>query len=317
MKLFLALTLAVAVVNAGMGFEEDFKEMSIKKWSAFKAMESCVGAEVSDMFIAKKKAAIATCFGKPTPELAFPMFNSAFQTASALASAGMSKMEDSMDEPSMEQMFKKYLFEKAFKDMMDNDQQQMSGMKFFKSRFQDRFSRDAEEMKDMKDTKEVAPASDMKEAALAEKLFEKLKAEKKIMEALAGNFTCMAQQCGTLGEDGKFAPLAKILEKFEAVPLADAKLKALFLKDAEICYKVAAALPEEVLTECSFGPELTKVNHFKKCLKDRKLKTCMDVDMANRIKKNFGPMEKLEEQTQLKEKELIPLIRKLLHGEDM
>jgi hypothetical protein len=75
-------------------------------------------------------------------------------------------------------------------------------------------------------------------------------------------------------------------------------------------------LPKEVIEECPFGPELAKVKFYKKCLMHRKMKTCMNYDIKQKIEENFAPLETLVDQTNMDEKALLPLVYKLLHGDE-
>jgi hypothetical protein len=310
MKLFLALTLLVAVANAGNNnFDEDWEHAVLKKWACGKALESCVGSDVFNVFKAKKAAAKAKCAKQEvSPLMKLAMFESPFTTAGALASAGFNKMEDAAMEPTMDAMFKKYIFEKAFKEMMEKDQEE-SPMKFFRKQFAGRFRRDATEMMAKPDMKS-------QEMALGEKLNAKILAEGEETALMVSNFTCLAQECGTLDAAGKFAAFADIVKSWDDVPLPE-DLKKSFLADAKICYDIASNLPKELLEECpTFGPELKKVQYFKKCLKERKMKTCMWYDVKKSVVKTFGAMDKLEEQTKLKEKDLLPLIGKMMNDDE-
>lgn len=46
-----------------------------------------------------------------------------------------------------------------------------------------------------------------------------------------------------------------------------------------------------------------------------KYQTCMDNDIKKKLEENFGPLQKLVETTGLKEKELLPMAMRLLHGD--
>merc|ERR1712200_175436 len=60
-----------------------------------------------------------------------------------------------------------------------------------------------------------------------------------------------------------------------------------------------------------------QVQMYMKCIKVHKIKTCMNNDIKEKIETNFGPLDKILEQTQLTEEQLFPLVMNLLHGDEM
>lgn len=59
-------------------------EMMVKKWSKFKAMESCYGQDIMKTYMLKMKRAIAKCTKTEMPELDLPMFSSPYRAVQAL-----------------------------------------------------------------------------------------------------------------------------------------------------------------------------------------------------------------------------------------
>jgi hypothetical protein len=59
-------------------------EMMVKKWSKFKAMESCYGQDIMKTYMLKMKRAIAKCTKTAMPELDLPLFSSPYRAVQAL-----------------------------------------------------------------------------------------------------------------------------------------------------------------------------------------------------------------------------------------
>merc|ERR1711926_23709 len=153
---------------------------------------------------------------------------------------------------------------------------------------------------------------------LGDRLADKLKEEREQMEAKVGNMTCVLREMGVLNQQNEldFNTQKRTFEKYN---FPSKWLKNRLLDDMEVCNKVAQSLPNEVQEEMNFPGlvNLAQVKTFMRCCKYSKMKSCMYQDVKEKLEKNFGPMDKILEQTQLTEDQLFPLVMKLLHGEEM
>merc|ERR1711926_12414 len=153
---------------------------------------------------------------------------------------------------------------------------------------------------------------------LGDRLADKLKEEREQMEAKVGNMTCVLREMGVLNQQNEldFNTQKRTFEKYN---FPSKWLKNRLLDDMEVCNKVAQSLPNEAQQEMNFPGlvNLAQVKTFMRCCKYSKMKSCMYQDVKEKLEKNFGPMDKILEQTQLTEDQLFPLVMKLLHGEEM
>merc|ERR1712020_767422 len=85
------LVLFTFLVSSTMGMMMG-NEMMVKKWSKFKAMESCYGEDLMKTHMLKMKRAIAKCTKIEMPELDLPMYNSPYRAIQALLN-GAREME--------------------------------------------------------------------------------------------------------------------------------------------------------------------------------------------------------------------------------
>ena len=90
------------------------------------------------------------------------------------------------------------------------------------------------------------------------------------------------------------------------------------IKHIDICYQMSEAVPQSVQDDYNYpgAPNLAKMKVFMKCCKESKRQTCMHQDMKVKIENNFGPLEKILEQTGLTEVELFPLMQELLYSSE-
>merc|ERR1711973_42648 len=153
---------------------------------------------------------------------------------------------------------------------------------------------------------------------LGDRLADKLKEEREQMEAKVGNMTCVLREMGVLNQQNEldFNTQKRTFEKHN---FRSKWLKNRILDDMEMCNKAAEALPYDYQQEQNFPGlvNLAKVKTFVRCCKYSKMKSCMYQDVKEKLEKNFGSLQKIEEQTQLTEDQLFPLVNQLLHGEEM
>jgi hypothetical protein len=152
---------------------------------------------------------------------------------------------------------------------------------------------------------------------LGDRLADKLKEEQRKMESNIGNMTCVLKEMGIINEQNEldFNTQKRTIEKFQ---MPSKWFKERILNDMEVCNKVANSLPTEAQKQFNFPGyiNLAKIKTFMKCCKYSKMKTCMYQDIRQKIETNFGPIDKILEQTQLTEEQLFPLVIQLLQGEE-
>merc|ERR1719312_1939222 len=153
---------------------------------------------------------------------------------------------------------------------------------------------------------------------LGDRLADKLKEEKNKMESKVGNMTCVLREMGILNQQNEldFNTQKRTFEKYN---FPSKWLKNRLLDDMEVCNKVAQSLPNEVQEEQNYPGlvNMAQIKAFMRCCKYSKMRSCMYQDVKEKLEKNFGPTDKILEQTQLTEDQLFPLVMKLLHGEEM
>jgi hypothetical protein len=152
---------------------------------------------------------------------------------------------------------------------------------------------------------------------LGDRLAEKLKDTKEKAIAKMGNFTCVMKEMNVLTQENQInvRGMKQELEKFN---MPSQWFKDHSVKNIDICYQMSEAVPQSVQADYNYPgfPNLAKMKVFMKCCKETKQKTCMHQDMKNKIENNFGPLEKILEQTGLTETELFPLMMSLLHSSE-
>ena len=151
---------------------------------------------------------------------------------------------------------------------------------------------------------------------LGDRLADKLKEQQKKILADIGNKTCVLREMGVINEQNEldFNSQKRLIEKFQ---LPSKWFKDRILNEIEVCNKVAEALPVDAQENIYPGYiNISKINAFIRCCQNSKLKTCMYQDIKKKIETNFGPLDKILEQTQLTEEQLFPLVNQLLQGEE-
>jgi len=153
---------------------------------------------------------------------------------------------------------------------------------------------------------------------LGDRLADKLKEQRQKMESEIGNMTCVLREMGILNQQNEldFNTQKRTFEKYN---FRSKWLKNRLLDDMEVCNKVAQSLPNEVQEEQNYPGlvNMAQIKAFMRCCKYSKMRSCMYQDVKEKLEKNFGPTDKILEQTQLTEDQLFPLVMKLLHGEEM
>lgn len=153
-------------------------------------------------------------------------------------------------------------------------------------------------------------SSDSELLDLGEELADKLKMQMMKHKAKMGNASCVLQYFGMVDEDNNL-DLDGMLRDLDTYNLKDEWLLEKNRKLIRLCYATAESLPREVLNEC-VDEKWGKIKMFKKCQISSKAKMCMQYDIKKMLEKHFGDLEKLEEETGMEEKMLLPLTKALL-----
>jgi len=165
-----------------------------------------------------------------------------------------------------------------------------------------------------KDNANTAPAP----LDIGDKLVEKLKYQQEQMEETIGNMTCVLRETGILNQQNKL-DIRTQKQYFQQFKFENKWLKNRIEKVMELCVDLAKSVPEEYTEEYNYSEHVNvgQVHMYMKCIKVHKIKTCMNNDIKEKIETNFGPLDKILEQTQLTEEQLFPLVMNLLHGDEM
>jgi len=340
MKVFLAFLLVVVIaVNAS----PDKEKRMMKKWAMMKAMESCWGeANMKKWMVSMKKSA-AKCSGQDAPELDLPMFQSPYRVIQALLDnaerseemkmgqlfSGMKNMMHSnshvhtpqivvvpQQSSPMEQMMKHFMMAKMMKKMHKHMEGNMEHMEDDSESFSPFFQKGkqarVEDFMSSMRFKRQAEESGLLD--LGDRLNEKLMEQKMKTEMMIGNFTCVLRDQGMLNANNELDinGINRIIDEYE---YSDNWFLEHVKKDHQICYELSQNLPQDLVDECPYGPQMAKLKMFLKCMEKCKMKTCMHYDVKQKLEENFGPLSTLVAQTGLREEELFPLVMKLLHGD--
>jgi len=65
------------------------------------------------------------------------------------------------------------------------------------------------------------------------------------------------------------------------------------------------------------APNLAKMKAFMTCCHHAKARTCLYQDLKVKLENNFGPLQKIQDQTQLTETQLFHLVFQLLYGDEL
>lgn len=345
MRLLIVVACLVSAVCCGSFMESTADRFS--KWSKFKALESCIGEEVTRNYILKLKKAHAKCQNvELAPEAQLENSQSSTKFIKALLDGSaqqeketLAKLKDALGFHSppaaqpygypypvvlpyqqkqaesgdeMFELMKKFMLKRFLKKYAEDDDE--FGKIFGKNV---RTRRDDEEVADVEVPEEAAAADvaaetfDPEVRGLGERLNEKLTQEKAAFAAKLGNFSCVLQELKVVDKDFELN-LDSSLEEIQNSGIKDQWFLDNLVEEKKKCYAKAQALPKEVLEGCVLSPKWVKVKEFMCCCKEAKMKTCMAYDTRKKLEANFGSVEKLKEQTGLEEKELYFLASKVL-----
>lgn len=149
---------------------------------------------------------------------------------------------------------------------------------------------------------------------LAEGLRNKIMNGKHHLESKIGNFTCLMKEMKfaddnlDLDHDGIMNSIEEYKEHFDPYFYKQA------VKNGKLCYEEAQALPESVLNACSFGPKFARLSHLAICQELRFKKDCMLLDAKQKLEEYFGSFDKIVQESEMKEEQLLMLVQKLMYG---
>merc|ERR1712176_767924 len=308
----------------------------MKKWTYMKAIESCFGQENMKQYMVNMKKAVAKCTQQDAPELNLPPFRNTYRFINTMLTNAdqmednkmmqlfhvMNKMEkmreyshhsvgpwaSEYDQSSwMEQMMENMMRHKMKNDDSSSYRQRMAALL-------SRNKRQANKGQGRKDSATTLPAT----LDIGDKLVEKLKHQQEEMEHKIGNMTCVLRETGILNQQNKL-DIRTQKQYFQQFKFENKWLKNRIEKVMELCVDLAKSVPEEYTEEYNYSEHVNvgQVHMYMKCIKVHKIKTCMNNDIKEKIETNFGPLDKILEQTQLTEEQLFPLVMNLLHGDEM
>merc|ERR1712071_344139 len=239
------------------------------------------GKEKQEMMMwMKMKGSAAKCMHVDTPELELPMFDNTFALANVLATKNPTGRSSG-------QFMKTFLQMQMLSQMFDQD----SPRSF---------------------NKRAAHHEDEDVLNLGARLHNKLE-DKKEMEAMAGNMTCVLRECGILNSENHFYPEG-IKAEFKEMAIDDKWLKMQLEKYCDQCIQLAEAVPQDMLDDCPWGGEMVKVKYFMKCMMKKKIETCMHFDIRQKLEENFKPIDDLVAETNIPEKQLYEIVKQMLKG---
>ena len=149
---------------------------------------------------------------------------------------------------------------------------------------------------------------------LPDQFVERIAGIKQEWTTMIGNFTCMLHDMGYLNDEMELVMdgIQECMDEFDF----EGKdwLKNRLTENYKNCYKYATTLPESTLNECSIGPKLTKIMHFKKCMKMYKLDTCMNYDVIEKMEDHKMPVSELASSMEVEEKDLLPILASMFNS---
>jgi len=153
---------------------------------------------------------------------------------------------------------------------------------------------------------------------LGDRLADKLKQEQEQIKSSVGNMTCVMRKMGVLNDQNE-VDINTQKRHFKKYKFESQWLQDRIEDDMELCVKMANALPSEAQQEYNYPgyANLSKLMAHNKCCQETTLRTCVFYDVKKKLETNFGSLEKILEQTQMTENQLLPLVLNLLHGEEM
>merc|ERR1712212_1455776 len=153
-----------------------------------------------------------------------------------------------------------------------------------------------------------------------DRLFAKLREQKREHEHHVGNMTCVLKETKVLNKENKI-DVQSLKQYMQQYTLPSPWFKKNFEELVDICYETAVNLPADVVEDQVIDGDFGTVNFaqvrtFMKCCKEGKRKLCMNQDTKNKIESNFGPINSILKETKLTEFQLFPLVQEMLQGEE-
>jgi len=237
-------------------------------------------------------------------------------------------MEKMMKKVMMQKMFEKNGMDTSFdtykmdkmsdfneddfmKSMMEYKMKQMdTPASSYRERMAELLSRNKRQAKDSAVTLPVS-------LDIGDRLADKVKAQQQQMQEKIGNMTCVLRECGILNDDNELD--ARVQKQHMSQYKVDKWLKERVEDDIDTCVEYATGIPSDYMESYNFPgyANVAQIKTYMKCIKYSKMRSCMYKDVKEKLEDNFGPLEKILEQTQLTEDQLYPLVMNLMHGDEM
>lgn len=258
------------------------------------------------------------------------MFNEMFNKHSNYESSNSNAwMEKMMKKVMMQKMFEKngmdmdfdtYKMDKMsdfnendfMKSMMEYKMKQMdTPASSYRERMAELLSRNKRQAD--KDTAVTLPVS----LDIGDRLADKVKDQQQQMQEKIGNMTCVLKECGILNDNNELDARAQkqYMNQFKV----DKWLKERVENDIDTCVEYAQGIPSDYMESYNFPgyANVAQIKTYMRCIKYSKMRSCMYKDVKEKLEANFGPLEKILEQTNLTEDQLYPLVMNLMHGDEM
>jgi len=152
---------------------------------------------------------------------------------------------------------------------------------------------------------------------IGDRLADKVKAQQHQMENKIGNMTCVLRETGILNQQNELDARAQkqYMNQFKV----DKWLQDRINDGIDTCVELAENIPSEYNESYNYPgfANVAQIKMYTKCIKYSKMRSCMYKDVKEKLETNFGPVDKILEQTQLSEDQLYPLVMNLMHGDEM
>merc|ERR1712141_85102 len=288
MKIFILCTV---LVSSTMGMMMG-NEMMVKKWSKFKAMESCYGEDLMKTHMLKMKRAIAKCTKAEMPELDLPMFSSPYRAIQALLNGArdteqknVAKFQEVMKsiqgngqystgggntyvpipvqqktEPAtadpIEEIMRKMFLRKVMNKFFDKKDDSDEDDDFFGIDDDEKFAELLFFNKNKRQLGRRKRQSDLYE--LGDRLSEKLMEQKEEMKAKMGNWSCAMKELKIV-DDNLELDLENMLDDIKSMNIRDKWLEDKTIEDVRTCYAVAQSLPVRFFAEFPMPEQWVKI----------------------------------------------------------
>jgi len=355
MKL-LAVILSVSAVayGGGSGLSSEWK--TYKHWAEMKAQESCWGEDNMKQYMVSMKKAVAKCNQVDAPELSLPPFKSTYRFINSMLTNAedmennkimfLFKMMSNNNNHGYDSYNNNNKYEHIFNEMFNKHSNRNSYRPHSSNSFDtykmDKMSEFNEDdfMKSMMEYKMKqmdTPASSYRERMsellsrnkrqankdsavsldIGDRLADKVKAQQQQMQEKIGNMTCVLRESGILNDNNELD--ARIQKQHMSQYKVDKWLKERVEDDIDTCVEYATGIPSDYMESYNFPgyANVAQIKTYMKCIKYSKMRSCMYKDVKEKLEDNFGPLEKILEQTQLTEDQLYPLVMNLMHGDEM